>query len=141
MFRIALIAIISLTTVLFFLFIVEALIQQEDAGMAVYVFVLSIGSALFPGLIAALVFSFLVKDIDRTKTTAAQKIKTGITFIVICSGALMCWLLGEWLLSGDRTWADLLHRSREFMPWLCILIPACTLMTSLYFSRFLSSLK
>ena len=141
MFRISLIAMISLVTVLFFFFIVGAFIRQQDGGMAILAFVLSIGSGFFPGLIATLIFYFVVESIDLTKASAGQKLRIGAAFIIICVSALFLWLLGEWLLSGERTWPELVRRSKEFTPWLLILIPACVLMTILYFSRFLSSAK
>jgi hypothetical protein len=141
MLRIALIALISVVTVVFLLFIVGSVITKKDLALGTYAFILATGAAFFPAMIGSLIFYFLVRKIDKQTANFEEKLMVCVLFILICCAGQVIWAAVQWWAVGGRTLSDYLGRLREFAPWTLIIISMCTIMTALYFSRFLSSVK
>jgi hypothetical protein len=135
LFRIIVIAVLSMAIAILPIAILFG-IKEKDGGMVVFAFFAGLAGTFFPSLLAALIYYFLVRKIDKASATRSQKIKVTLAFILICTAVLILWGYGEWLLSGDKTWSEFLERYSQFAGGNILVVPASIVMTVLYFSRF-----
>lgn len=140
MFRIAVIAFLSLAITLSGFLIVMSLNEGESLTYMIYIFILVMGGAFFPALIAAFIFYLFIRKRNILKASTREKIKVSFFFILTCELGLILWAVGEWLIFGDLTWREFIYiYKREFNGWNLIVLIAGSLMSFLYFTNFLRS--